>query len=126
MSRAELRTPPAEGRPTARPPSERIVMAVACEPRTVERCRELALNDGAMFYTCNITVLATVAAALRPLAIVLPGDVYAFDPKEFDVLARDVRAALVVLESETISSSQLEAQLRAAMQQASLRRSRTG
>ena len=40
------------------------------------------------------------AAELRPFAIVMHEDMYAFDSKEFDALARDVRAALIVVDDE--------------------------
>jgi hypothetical protein len=47
--------------------------------------------------TCEVREAQTRAAELRPFAIVMYDDVYAFDSTEFDALARDVRAELIVV-----------------------------
>jgi hypothetical protein len=49
--------------------------------------------------TCAVRNVQTRAAELRPFAIVIHEEMYAFDSAEFDALARDVRAALIVVNS---------------------------
>jgi hypothetical protein len=45
----------------------------------------------------------TRAAELRPFAIVVHEDLHAFDSVEFDSLARDVSAELVVVDDDALS-----------------------
>ena len=46
---------------------------------------------------CDVDDAATRAASLRPFAVVLTRDIYEFDRKEFDALARDVHAEIIEL-----------------------------
>jgi hypothetical protein len=52
---------------------------------------------GADVVTCELRDVQTRAAQLRPFAMVIAEHLYAFDPLEFDALARDVRAELIVV-----------------------------
>jgi hypothetical protein len=54
---------------------------------------------GTEVVTCAVREAPTRAAELRPFALVMSEDIYAFDSKEFDALARDVRAEIVTLTS---------------------------
>src|SRR5689334_15965446 len=54
----------------------------------------------------------------RPLVIVLLEDVYAFDPEQFDALAKSVGAVVVTLPGEEVGESQLESRLLAAVAEA--------
>jgi site-specific recombinase len=62
-----------------------------------------AVRDGvrrlrrADLVTCDLRDVPTRAAELRPRAIVISQDLYAFDSAEFDALARDVGAELIVV-----------------------------
>jgi hypothetical protein len=49
---------------------------------------------------CDFLHCATAVVERRPLAMVLPEDLYAFDPDELDALARDVQASLVRIEED--------------------------
>jgi hypothetical protein len=57
--------------------------------------------DGAEVVSCRVREAPTRTAELRPFAIVMNEDVHAFDAVEFDALARDVRAELIVAGRET-------------------------
>jgi hypothetical protein len=52
--------------------------------------------QGAEVVSCGVREAPTRTAELRPFAIVMNEDVHAFDALEFDALARDVRAELIV------------------------------
>jgi hypothetical protein len=97
------------------------VLAVSCPPELVARCAEAIAPLGLALQACGFLEAATMAAERRPLAIVVVEDVYAFDPDEFDALARDVRASLVRVE-EGITVPKLELILEAAVDDAAQRR----
>jgi hypothetical protein len=64
-------------------------------------CRECAQHAaGAKLETCSMANLTTRAAELRPLAIIVPSEILAFDPSEFQALARTVNAALIPLRAD--------------------------
>jgi hypothetical protein len=90
------------------------VLAVGCSPDLVARCVQALGGIGVALRTCDFLNAATVAAERRPLALVILEDLYAFDPYEFDALARDVRASLVRVE-DGIAVPKLEMLLAAAI-----------
>jgi hypothetical protein len=51
--------------------------------------------QGAVIVPCAVREASTRAAEVRPFAIVMNDDLYAFDSAEFDALARDVQAELI-------------------------------
>jgi hypothetical protein len=66
--------------------------------------------SGAHVLRAEVASSATVCAEVRPYAIILPNDVYEFGGAEFDALARDLDAGLVVVPS-TIQLGVLAAML---------------
>ncbi len=97
------------------------VLAIGCAPDLVARCAQALAGIGVALRTCDFLNAATAVAERRPLALVLPDDLYAFDPEEFDALARDVRASLVRVEDEIVVAK-LELLLTAAIDDAAARR----
>jgi hypothetical protein len=97
------------------------VLAIGCAPDLVARCAQALGGIGVALRTCDFLNAATAVAERRPLALVLPDDLYAFDPEEFDALARDVRASLVRVEDEIVVAK-LELLLTAAIDAAAARR----
>jgi EAL domain-containing protein (putative c-di-GMP-specific phosphodiesterase class I) len=73
---------------------------------------------------CDVRVAATRAAELRPAAIVMSEEVYAFDSAEFDALARDVRAQLIVVASDARGVLRAPDALRTSVRMALERRQR--
>jgi hypothetical protein len=55
--------------------------------------------SGAHVVRAELASSATVCAEVRPYAIIVPNDVYDFGGAEFDALARDVDAGLLVVPS---------------------------
>lgn len=70
-----------------------VVLVVGCPPHVVDLCRDVS-PLGALVKECDFASAPTLAAALRPHVLVVTEDLYAFDPEEFDALARDVRATV--------------------------------
>lgn len=66
--------------------------------------------SGAHVVRAELASSATVCAEVRPYAIIVPNDVYDFGGAEFDALARDVDAGLLVVPS-TIQLGVLAAML---------------
>ncbi len=97
------------------------VLAIGCSPDLVARCVQALEGIGVALRTCDFLNAATVAAERRPLALVMLEDLYAFDPLEFDALARDVRASLVRVE-DGITVPKLEMLLAAAIDTAAAER----
>jgi hypothetical protein len=75
----------------------------------VQRVTSMATN--ARVVTTDIASAATHVARERPFAIVVSDEVYAFDSAEFDALARDVRAALIVLPTDSVPLRTLQERL---------------
>jgi hypothetical protein len=75
----------------------------------VQRVTTSATN--ARVVTTDIASAATHVARERPFAIVVSDEVYAFDASEFDALARDVRAALIVLPTDSTPLRTLQERL---------------
>jgi hypothetical protein len=100
--------------PTANHGQRAIVLLVAGTPRLAERCAQAASGGLAGIVECELAETATQAARWRPFAIVVIEDVYAFDRGEFEALARDVGARLVVVPNDDTPADALSAKLRAA------------
>jgi hypothetical protein len=102
-------------------PAAPTVLAIGCPPTLLDLCRRVLARTGGVMKECDVPRVATVAAERKPLVLLLPEDVYAFDPAEFSALARDVRAVLL-LASEDVGEIVLEAQLSLAITRALQRR----
>lgn len=100
------------------------VITIGCAPDLNQRCARALASTGVTFKDCEMSRAATMIATLQPLVIVLVEDLYAFDPEEFDALARDVRASLLRVE-EDIAEAKLELLLGAAID-ATLERRKQG
>jgi hypothetical protein len=75
-----------------------VVVLVSGSPELLSTCQKsAALAAAARVETCTLEGAATKIATWRPFAIVVPDPLYEFDPKEFQALARDVRATLVTV-----------------------------
>jgi hypothetical protein len=97
------------------------VLAIACPPDLVARCAKALEGIGITLRTCDVLNAATAVAERRPLALVLVEELYAFNPAEFDALARDVQASLVRVEPR-ILVPKLELLLGSAIDAAASRR----
>lgn len=97
------------------------VLAIGCSPEFAKLCASVARNFGAAFVACDLARAVTVAAREQPLVIVVPTDLHAFDPEEFDNLARDVRAGLLRIR-ENVAEPVLMAVMSEAIREGSMRR----
>src|ERR1700753_3407939 len=106
MTEAAARTDRATSKPVHIP----TVLVVACSDALLARCWDCLAEVGVMVRDCDPARVATLAAARRPLALVLARAFYENDPDELEALARDVRAELLVVD-EDVSERELEASL---------------
>jgi hypothetical protein len=109
-----------ESAPTVRPAQVPVVLvaggpdSLIASARAVARAESLSI----VVQACGAVTVATVAASLRPFALVLNQDLFAFDPEEFTALARDVQAELVVVKVTGATGAFLEQALRPSLRTA--------
>lgn len=97
---------------TVRQVRQRIVLACGVEGARLRICRAAAIRAlNGHIEECEVEQLTTAAATLRPWAIVMNETTYAFDPEEFDALARDVGGRIVRLPDFEAPLDELEAWL---------------
>jgi hypothetical protein len=75
-----------------------IVVLVAGSEDLLASCQKCAaLAAAARVESCSLDQAATQVATWRPFALLVPEELYEFDPREFRALARDVGATLVTV-----------------------------
>lgn len=84
-----------------------VVLLVGATPEFVARCKEVAAALKAVVKTSDVAAAPTMAARWRPEILLVSDAVHAFDPDEWSVLARDVRAVLIPLTSEALPDAAL-------------------
>jgi hypothetical protein len=111
--------------PTAIPQAGSIVVVVGGPKELIDATRQAAgVAAAAKVETAELANAATVVASVRPFAIVMSEDVYAFDAAEFDALARDVNATLLKVALGDLDSAKLERTLMPKLGRAHRRRQR--
>ena len=96
-----------------------VIVVVGGPDELIEAARRAATDiPGARIETCDLRNAATMVAKYWPFAIVISKDVYAFDPNEFEALARDVAALLYKADTTGASVKTLESAMRPALLQA--------
>lgn len=101
------------------------VLTIGCASDLQALCATCLASVKVLLKHCELRQAPTLVAEKRPLAIVIPEDLYEFDPVEFDALARDVGASLLRVE-EGIAPEVLELLLGAAVDTAMSRRRKQG
>jgi hypothetical protein len=81
------------------------VLAVGCSDALLARCWDCLAGLGVMVRDCDPSRAATLAAARRPLLILVERDVYATDAVELDALARDVHADILPIDDDLDDSA---------------------
>jgi hypothetical protein len=99
-----------------------VVLVVGQTSEFVDRCRDVAPSFGAVVQACDLATAPTMCARLRPLVVLLSEDVYAFDPSEFDALARDTSSRILRLADDEIPLEALELLVGAAVHEAQAQR----
>src|SRR6185436_17617292 len=87
------------------------VLVVGAGAELIERCRRSAETAKSFLELADMANAATMAARCRPMVIVLTEDLYAFDPEEFDALARDVRGKVIRVADELVPQLELDARI---------------
>jgi hypothetical protein len=117
---------PPDGNPTLRPERTPVVLVAGGPDELVAAAQRVAQDEspGIEVEACGAAVVATEAARVRPFALVISQDIFAFDQDEFTALARDVNADLIVLKTSSGNAAFLEQALRPSLRTA-FRRFRT-
>lgn len=104
--------------PTLRPMQVPVTLVVGGSERLIGAVSEAAISAQLLVAECTLVDAMNTAAEMRPLVIVLPRDVYEAEREGLDLLARDIRAKLLVVESDTLDPLELEQQLAGLMSDA--------
>jgi hypothetical protein len=85
--------------PTLRPERVPVVLVAGGPDDLLTAAQQVARNESPAIVVeaCSALEVASSASSLRPFALVMSQDVYAFDSDEFMALARDTGAELVVI-----------------------------
>ena len=84
----------------------------------IAQMSEAALAAQVLVAECTVRDAATLAAEMRPLVLAMTQKVYNQDPESFEALARDVRAALLVVPADDKKRLDLQSLLEAKMHEA--------
>ena len=96
-----------------------VIVVVGGPDELVQAARRAATDiPGARIETCDLRNAATMVAKYWPFAIVMSEDVYAFDPQEFEALARDVAALLYKTNTDGATAHSMEEAMRPALLEA--------
>ncbi|MEY4579190.1 MAG: hypothetical protein RL701_3893 [Pseudomonadota bacterium] len=88
------------------------VVVVGGPEQLVEATKRVAeLVANALVVTADVKAAATQIARIRPCAIIISDEIYAFDSAEFDALARDVQAELISVTTDGGSVRALQHEL---------------
>ena len=87
--------PPPGHTPVEPAPAVAAVLVVQGSPELVAVCRDALDGRSVALREADLADAARIARELAPFAIVLPEDVFAFDPSAFEALALSTRALLV-------------------------------
>jgi hypothetical protein len=97
--------------PTAKVSAAPVVLAIGCPPALLGRVRDAAIAGQALVVDCDVHNAATMAAQTRALVMVLLEHVYSFDASSFNALASDVRARIVVVADDDLTTAELESMI---------------
>lgn len=79
-----------------------VLVLIAPSKATLGLCQEAMRQfAGGSVEVTDVKGATTFVAARKPFALVLDEDVYAFDPREFRALGRDVGAELITIPAAT-------------------------
>ena len=74
------------------------VVLVSTSPALTFTASQAVLEvSGGQAVAADLSSVATVAAELRPYALIIPRDVYEFGAPEFDALAKDLDTGLIIV-----------------------------
>jgi hypothetical protein len=78
-----------------------VLVLIAPSRATLGMCQEAMRHfAGGSVEVTDVKGATTLVAERKPFALVLDEDVYAFDPREFQALGRDVGAELITISAE--------------------------
>lgn len=104
--------------PTLRQVQVPVALVIGGTHELVQAVEDASLSAQVLVADCTVAEATNRAASMRPLVMVMPEDVYAFDPESFEALARDVRSRVLTIPTEGIAPDALRGRLEAVMLEA--------
>jgi len=104
---------PTDDRPTAKQLHVPIVLIVGGGDDLAVVVEEAAVAAQVLVSRCSVDDVATVAAEVRPLVLVMSDEVFLFDPESFRALARDIHSRLLTVRPDEQLVGRLEDKLKA-------------
>ena len=98
-----------------------VVLVVGGTEDLIAAVSEAALSAQVLVAECTVENATDTAAQMRPLVMIIPEDVFSSDSNNFEALARDVRAEILVVD-EDAETSELQAELTKLMAKAEAKR----
>lgn len=95
-----------------------VTLVVGGTMELIKAVGQAALTAQVLVAECSVADVATTAAQMRPLVIVLPEHVYQFDAESFEALAIDVRSRLLRVSEDQLDQDQLQRDLLSLMLEA--------
>lgn len=120
MADKPAHAPPKDTVPTFRPARTPVVLVAGGPDELFAAAQRAAQieSPSIVVEACGAVMAATIAASVRPFALVLSQDIYSFDPAEFSALARDVQAELVLVKVSDANVGFLEQALKPSLRSA--------
>jgi hypothetical protein len=85
-----------------------LILLLGCDRETEAHCRAIASRARKLLRSAPLPILQSEIAAMGPLVIIVPANVYASDPWGLEALAEMVGASLLMLRPDPVSSMLLE------------------
>jgi hypothetical protein len=99
-----------------------VALVIGGSAELVQAVEEAAVSAQVLVAECAVSEATNTVASMRPLVMVMPDEVYSFDPESFEALARDVRSQVLTIPSEGLPLDQLRSRLEAVMLEAETQR----
>ncbi|MCA9622771.1 MAG: hypothetical protein KC731_27315 [Myxococcales bacterium] len=108
--------------PTLRQFKIPVVLVVGASEELLGLVSEAALTAQVLVSECSVADTINTAAQMRPLVIIMPEDVYRQDDRNYEALARDVRAKILRVPRGSLDTDELLPELMRLMQEAEAQR----
>ena len=95
-----------------------MALVIGGTPELLKAVEEASLSAQVLVADCTVAEATNTVASMRPLVMVMPDDVYSFDPDSFEALARDVRSKVLTIPAEGMTPEALRSRLEATMLEA--------
>ena len=104
--------------PTLRQVQVPVALVIGGTAELLQAVEKASLSAQVLVADCPVSEATNTVASMRPLVMVMPEDVYSFDPDSFEALARDVRSKVLTIPAAGMTPETLQSSLEAVMLEA--------